>query len=460
MAKINIKREQKYQVKKDFCHWHNLHTIIIIIENNMKRKRESLMACTMACTMALQPDLHIIAVMLATFAAVTVVLEDTNGRSNDRIYDIMDWEKEVAFLTPVEFKRMYRMELHSFNILLEMIRESLITDSRKLRKGVLPVTPELKLAITLRFLAGGNVNDLWRLYGVSVTQLYVSVWATVDAINKNSHINIDFSDRDQLQQIESGFAAKSSRQLFRGCIGAIDGIQVKVSKPSIRDGVLNPREFFCRKGFYSINVQAVCDSDWRFLDIDIRWPGSTSDTMAWMTTDVYKAIQQKIIPDGFFFVGDAAYPCSKHMLTPVPGNVWSIGRWADSYNFRQSPLRINVECAFGLFMKRWGIMWKPLECSFKRAPAVFKCCVLLHNFCIDQRVSNSFSEEALLNPGDGCVDIGGRSFSMRPRFDKNGVPVELLSSIPHRNEVENVTVRDIMIDKMQEYAQLRPPILK
>ena len=71
MAKINIKREQKYQAKKDFCHWHNLHTIIIIIENNMKRKRESLMACTMACTMALQPDLHIIAVMLATFAAVT-----------------------------------------------------------------------------------------------------------------------------------------------------------------------------------------------------------------------------------------------------------------------------------------------------------------------------------------------------------------------------------------------------
>ena len=44
---------------------------MIIIENNMKRKRESLMACTMACTMALQPDLHIIAVMLATFAAVT-----------------------------------------------------------------------------------------------------------------------------------------------------------------------------------------------------------------------------------------------------------------------------------------------------------------------------------------------------------------------------------------------------
>lgn len=32
------------------------------------------------------------------------------------------------------------------------------------------------------------------------------------------------------------------------------------------------------KGFFSINMQAICDSNGRFLDISVGYPGSVHDT--------------------------------------------------------------------------------------------------------------------------------------------------------------------------------------
>jgi hypothetical protein len=51
---------------------------------------------------------------------------------------------------------------------------------------------------------------------------------TIDAINDILKVGIDYTDIDSLKRMEEGFAAKSTRQLVRGCIGAIDGIQVKL----------------------------------------------------------------------------------------------------------------------------------------------------------------------------------------------------------------------------------------
>jgi hypothetical protein len=184
-------------------------------------------------------------------------------------------------------------------------------------------------------------------------------------------------------------------------------------------------------------VQATCDADRRFTDFDIRWPGSTSDTLAWLSTGVHKAISEGRVPSQFFFVGDAAYPCSHHMLTPVPGRASSIGRWADSYNFHQSQLRINVECAFGILIRRWGILWKPLECKFSRVPAVISACMRLHNFC---SAAGNCSTVPPPNHGDGSIFVAGRHISMAPRMDRDGIPIEMLSScaLP-ATEVQNTS---------------------
>ena len=57
-------------------------------------------------------------------------------------------------------------------------------------------------------------------------------------------------------------------------IGAIDCTNIKIQS----SGRENGENFRNRKGFFSINVQAVCDTDLNFLDVVVQKPGPTHDS--------------------------------------------------------------------------------------------------------------------------------------------------------------------------------------
>lgn len=59
--------------------------------------------------------------------------------------------------------------------------------------------------------------------------------------------------------------ANASNGVINGCIGALDGWVVKVLKPSKQDNVLDSQSFYSRKGFYSVNVQAIIDKKKKVL---------------------------------------------------------------------------------------------------------------------------------------------------------------------------------------------------
>jgi hypothetical protein len=152
--------------------------------------------------------------------------------------------------------------------------------------------------------------------------------------------------------------------------------------------------------------------------------GSSADSLAFRGTSLGQRLLNQLLPDRYFIVGDAAYTLSNNLLTPVPGVASNMGVWADSHNFHLSQLRITIERSFGIVVRRWGILWRPLECRFDRMAHVAICCLRLHNLCVDDNDTDFGIAE--LDVADG---LGRRD---RPVFDRDGVPVNILTGDPSR----------------------------
>jgi hypothetical protein len=95
----------------------------------------------------------------------------TPSRSRNRAYAI----EEMNFLTDNEFTRMFRLSREAFNWLLLKItpiilaKPSLRHDYHSISKEIKPIT---RLAITLRWLAGGSYLDICFAFGISTGTFY------------------------------------------------------------------------------------------------------------------------------------------------------------------------------------------------------------------------------------------------------------------------------------------------
>ena len=77
------------------------------------------------------------------------------------------------------------------------------------------------------------------------------------------------ADSAEQRAIAQGFSALSN--LPELCVGAVDCRENPIHKPQN-----SPEAFYNRKGFYSMQIQAVRDNTTRFLDVEVGWPGKSS----------------------------------------------------------------------------------------------------------------------------------------------------------------------------------------
>jgi DDE superfamily endonuclease len=138
-------------------------------------------------------------------------------------------------------------------------------------------------------------------------------------------------------------------------------------------------------------MQATCDARRRFLDVEIRHPGSTSDYLAFAVSSLHHKMEgnnphannQPFLKPGLALYGDNAYVNTPYMAIPFKS---ASTPSKDAYNFYHSSLRIHIECAFGMLVHRWGILRKsiPMNIDLRKTNALVMALCRLHNFCIDE----------------------------------------------------------------------------
>lgn len=364
------------------------------------------------------------------------------------------WMSFQNRLTDKQFRRYFRMERQCFQFLCDCIIANVGEGAFKseeylneLKHGYIVeekqtnilrahehttggfVSGEVKLALTLRLLAGGSYMDLALLFDVGFSTAYeimhkvIKEWILDDRLVKIN--GVDYCEDEEHMAKVAGEFAKRSNYVINGCIGAIDGWIVKIRKPSSTKDLYNasdPKSYFSRKGFFGINVQAIVDSKKRILYRNINSRGAEHDSTAFKNSGFYKWLEkywQKLVEGQYYFIGDSAYAIKSFLLTPFDNAVH--GTTEDNFNFFHSSSRIVVECAFGEIDLRWGILWRPLQFRLKHNVNVIDACIRLHNFIVDWREEHFCGTEVDMGERDIFEEDHRRFMVAYPSFEAGGV---------------------------------------
>ena len=194
-------------------------------------------------------------------AAMLMGEADGNGRQkhHKRIpRTVMDWAARLGSLSERQFQRRYRMPKATFHRLCTDIAPAMVKHHDEQGQRVPKDCPiQVQVSAALRWMAGGSYLDIVDVHGISEVTLYASVHAFVLALINHPKYKIEFptTDEVELRKIEREWNELDKTGKFAGCVGALDGLIVHITKPRLSD-CANPANYMNRKGCFAIIAQA------------------------------------------------------------------------------------------------------------------------------------------------------------------------------------------------------------
>lgn len=160
-------------------------------------------------------------------------------------------------------------------------------------------------------------------------------------------------------------------------------------------GGQNPEVFRNRKGFFSINVQTVCDPNLKILDIVARWPGSTHDSTIFNNSALRARFENGRVNDGSLLVADSGYQNRNYILTPL---LQVNTPQENLYNESIIRTRNCVERSYGVWKRRFPILALGIRFGLEKTQCVIVATAVLHNICcINNEVNLPQLEEQIEN---------------------------------------------------------------
>ena len=202
--------------------------------------------------------------------------------------------EQMDLLQDGTFKKMFRVDRLTFYDILERITPFMWqrdeTKAHNSSGSSIPV--KTRLAVSLRWLAGGSYLDICFAWGIGHSTFYHHdgiLWPTLEAIDAAYHlIGLPFNDPEQLEKLSEGFKLHS-RGILDGCIMAIEGFAVRTRQP-FRKETPKPKDYRFRKDGFAIIIIAACDVDARFIMASCNHSGSTNDIIEVLTSALTSGI--------------------------------------------------------------------------------------------------------------------------------------------------------------------------
>jgi hypothetical protein len=175
--------------------------------------------------------LALLIVSVDTTAKVLRIREANRIRNRQAALENMDTIDEG------QFKRMFRMKRSSFENLLLLLEDYFdntdpeLTKSKATNSSGSEISLRAKLAVSIRWLAGGSYLDLCFCWGIGLGTFFHTqgpLWTTLEAIDTIFEIGMPFNEMHELRRMADEFSRYSYGKL-RNCVLAIDGWYVELA---------------------------------------------------------------------------------------------------------------------------------------------------------------------------------------------------------------------------------------
>ncbi|KAM1061563.1 hypothetical protein ACFX2I_025968 [Malus domestica] len=271
------------------------------------------------------------------------------------------------------WSQTFRMSEHSFSVLLSLL-------SPFLNSTIPSIPPNFVLAAAIYRLAhGASYKAIGRRFGLDSLDACRAFYAVCKAVN--DQLGNLFEFRSDISRVLEAFGWIS----LPNCCGVLGFSRFGVGG-----------ELLGANG--SLLVQAVVDSEGRFLDVSAGWPSTMKPESIFRQSKLYLGVEESrellsgpafelgngnSIPQ--YILGDSCFPLLPWLLTPYvrSDEADSFGSMEKAFNAVHYRAMGLVGTAFGRLRARWQLLarqWKE-ECA-EFLPFVVVTGCLLHNFLI------------------------------------------------------------------------------
>ncbi|XP_063894763.1 putative nuclease HARBI1 [Helicoverpa armigera] len=284
-----------------------------------------------------------------------------------------------------EFWRRFRLKKQTVELLLSLIQDKIEHNTE--RNQCVP--PMHQLLLALRFYATGTfyvtIGDFGGLHNSTICKIVKRVTKAIATLRPN-FVNLP-ENREEIIAIQERF---HNIARFPRVIAAIDCTHIKIMSPG-GDTAENYRN---RKGFFSLNVQAMCTANLQFVDIVARWPGSSHDSLIFNNSAAKYRCDRGDFGNGIV-LGDSGYFLNNYLLTPLSNPRTQVEQLYNESHIRS---RNVIERCFGVWKRRFPVLSIGLRCKIPLAQDVIVAAAILHNLACSQSEGEPPSDPEVLIP--------------------------------------------------------------
>ena len=210
---------------------------------------------------------------------------------------------------------MFRMTKPAVFALADLLRPSVQRKDTRYRLAI-PVL--IRVACCLfKLTHGASLFICSEMFAIGKSTVSAILRDVVHVINDTLRHELTWPTGERLRETQLNF--------FNVCglpavVGSIDGTHIAISKLKH----VPADYYYFKSGGYTLNCEAVVDSDKRFLDLYLGMPGSTNDSCMLRRSSLYNLATHNRLMDvehavqGFspYLIGDLGYPLLPWLMVP------------------------------------------------------------------------------------------------------------------------------------------------